>query len=525
MPRAPLACLLFAIALLPACTTDAPADDLHVRTTAGVVEGFRDGGVRLHLGIPFAAPPVGDLRWRAPQPHPAWDTVRPATAFAHSPMSHNVWGDMNYRSPGFSEDCLYLNVWSPDAPSDTLRPVLVYFYGGGFIAGAADETRYDGAALARKGIVVVTPNYRLNVFGFLAHPELSAEADYGGSGNYGLLDQVAALEWVRDNIEAFGGDPRRVTIGGESAGSFSVSGHVGSPLSQNLFAGAIGQSGAAMTPFGETVTLAEAERNGLALASALADPVETGPPNASVAALRDLPADTLYQRFLRSGLRTGRIMLDGHFWTQPLEDAYAAGAVARVPLLVGWTSAEGGDGSQVMDATDPAAAFAKTVRDRFPDRADAMLAAYAPDATDPADVQRAAAAYAADQFIVQGAWLWSALHQEVTGGPVYRYVFDQPKPGEDGGASHASDIPYATGSLDVHGDYDYGDEHRATETAMMGYFANFIKTGNPNGAGLPEWPAVDGSATPPEMVFRGGAELQQANDRRHVALRGIAAVQ
>ena len=515
-----------ATALLVTACTEPPADPLRVRVAGGELLGFRESGTIRHLGVPFAAPPLGDLRWRAPQPVVPWDTLRDATAFAHSPMSHNKWGDMNYRSPGFSEDCLYLNVWSPDAPrADTLRPVLVYFYGGGFVAGAADETRYDGAALAREGIVVVTPNYRLNAFGFLAHPELSAEADYGGSGNYGLLDQVAALEWVRDNIEAFGGDPDRVTIAGESAGSFSVSGHCGSPLSQNLFAGAIGQSGAAMAPFGEIVTLSEAEQNGLAIANALADPIETGPPNASIAALRQLPADTLYQRFLRSGLRTGRIMLDGHFWTQPLEDAYAAGEVARVPLLLGWTSAEGGDGSQVLDAPNPSAAFAKTVRDAFPERADALLAAYEIDADDAESVQRAAAAFAADQFIVQSAWLWSALHREVTGEPVYRYLFDQPKPGEDGGASHASDIPYATGSLDVHADYDYGDEHRATEKAMMGYFANFIKTGNPNGAGLPEWPAVDGSEQPAEMVFRGGASLQQADDSRHVALRALAAAE
>ena len=525
MPRAPLASLtLAAIASLAACATDPPADPpadpLQVRTTAGVVEGFRESGVVKHLGVPFAAPPVGPLRWRTPQPHAAWDTVRPATAFAHAPMSHNVYGDMNYRSPGFSEDCLYLNVWSPDAPSDTLRPVLVYFYGGGFVAGAADETRYDGAALAREGLVVVTPNYRLNVFGFLAHPELSAEADYGASGNYGMLDQVAALEWVRDNIAAFGGDPSRVTIAGESAGSWSVSAHCGSPLSQNLFAGAIGQSGGATTPFTTPATLAEAEEYGLAMAAALADPVAVGPPNASIAALRALPADTLYARYRRTEVPMARILVDGHFWTQSLEDAYAAGAVARVPLLVGWTDAEGGDGRDVLKARDPGAAFAKTVRERFPDEGDEVLALYPTDDDEEA-VARAAAAYRADQFIVQGTWLWSALHGEATGQPVYRYTFAQSKPGEDAGASHASDIPYATGSLDVHGDYPYSDEHHATEAAMTGYVANFVKRGDPNGPGLPIWPPADGGAAPAEVVFDGGATLRRADDARHRALRQL----
>ena len=526
MPRPALLLPGFLLGLASAlwwssCTDDAPDDPLRVRTAAGVVAGFRDGGVRRHLGVPFAAPPVGDLRWRPPQPHPTWDSARAAKAFAHAPMSHNVWGDMRYRSPGFSEDCLYLNIWSPDADADTLRPVLVYFYGGGFVAGDASETRYDGAALAREGLVVVAPNYRLNVFGFLAHPGLSAEADYGGSGNYGLLDQVAALEWVRDNIEAFGGDPTRVTIAGESAGSWSVSAHCGSPLSQDLFAAAIGQSGGAVTPFTHAATLAEAEQQGLATAAALADPVDVGPPNASIEALRQLPADTLYARYRRAGLPLARILVDGYFWTRTLEEAYAAGEVARVPLLVGWTSAEGGDGRDLLEEDDPGAAFAKTVRERFPDEAEAVLAAYAHDGSDEG-LARAAADYRADQFIVQGAWLWSRLHAEVTGAPVYRYSFAQDRPGGEGyGAPHASDIPYATGSLDVHADYPYGDAHHATARAMMRYVANFVKRGHPNGGGLPAWPPTDGSAAPPEMVFDGGATLRRAADARHVALRGL----
>ena len=519
LPLVTVALGLLALAV-SACTTE-PEDITLVTTSLGGLRGLREDGVVKHLGVPFAEPPVGDLRWRAPQPLVSWDSVRDATAFAPSPMSHNVWGDMKYRSPGFSEDCLYLNVWSPDGPRpDTLRPVLVYFYGGGFVAGAADETRYDGAALAREGVIVVTPNYRLNVFGLLAHPELSAEAAYGSSGNYGLLDQVAALEWVRDHIRAFGGDPRRVTIAGESAGSWSVSAHCGSPLSQNLFAGAIGQSGGATTPFTASATQAEAEAYGLRMASDLADPVDVGPPNASIAALRDIPAEVLYERYRASEVPMARILVDGYFWRETLEEAYAEGAVAEVPLLVGWTSAEGGDASDILKETDPAAAFATTVRERFPEEGDEVLALYPHDGTEEG-VRSAVADYRADQFIVQGAWLWSRLHTEHTAQPVFRYYFAQSRPGETAGASHASDIPYATGSLGVHADYDYGEEHHATEAAMMGYFANFVKSGNPNGPGLPEWPAADGSATPAEVVFDGGARLRRGNDRRHLGLRAM----
>ena len=218
-----------------------------VKTACGVVEGTTaPNGVRAFRGIPFAAPPVGDLRWQPPQPVKPWEGVRKADRFGPRAMQRPIFGDMNFRSDGMSEDCLYLNVWAPAGTGEQRLPVLVYFFGGGFMAGDGSEPRYDGASMASKGVVAVTVNYRLNVFGFFAHPELTKESPHHSSGNYGLLDQSAALGWVRQNIAAFGGDPEKITIAGESAGSIAVCAQMASPLSKNLIAGAIGESGSPM---------------------------------------------------------------------------------------------------------------------------------------------------------------------------------------------------------------------------------------------------------------------------------------
>src|ERR671926_431590 len=241
-----------------------------VLLTAALLTGGAAGsgaaGVRAFKGIPYASAPVGELRWRPPQPVKAWEGVRRAEKFGPRCMQHPVFGDMNFRSDGMSEDCLYLNVWTPAKSAREKLPVLVYFYGGGFIAGDGSEPRYDGEALARRGIVTVTLNYRLGLFGFFAHPELSKESPQHASGNYGLLDQAAALRWVHDNIAAFGGDPRRVTVAGESAGSVSVSAQMASPLSKDLIAGAIGESGSIMATL-PAVPLPQAEQSGAKFAA------------------------------------------------------------------------------------------------------------------------------------------------------------------------------------------------------------------------------------------------------------------
>src|SRR5215471_14643556 len=267
-----------------------------VKTANGVVEGTAEksasekgAAVRTFKGIPFAAPPVGDLRWQAPQPVKDWDGVRKADQFGPRCMQRPIFGDMGFRSNGMSEDCLYLNVWTPAKSARERLPVLVYFYGGGFVAGDGSEARYQGESMAGKGIVALTVNYRLGVFGFFSHPELTKESPHHASGNYGLLDQNAALRWVQQNIAAFGGDPKRVTIAGESAGSTSVSAQMASPLSKDLIAGAIGESWSIISTL-SAVPLAEGEKAGVKFAASLGK--ESAP---SLAELRAITAEQLLQ--------------------------------------------------------------------------------------------------------------------------------------------------------------------------------------------------------------------------------------
>lgn len=233
-----------------------------VNVAEGTLEGVNESGIKTFKGVPFAAPPVGDLRWKAPQPAAKWQGVRQAKEFGPNPMQESIFGDMNFGTKKMSEDCLYLNIWTPAKDMNEHLPVLIYFNGGGLIAGSGSEPRYAGDAMARKGIISVTANYREGIFGFFTHPQLSKETAYKGSGNYGLLDQVAAIKWVKDNIAAFGGDPERITIVGESAGSMSVSALMASPLCQGLFAQAMGSSGSVIG-MKKVYTLEEAEARGV----------------------------------------------------------------------------------------------------------------------------------------------------------------------------------------------------------------------------------------------------------------------
>src|SRR5947209_438507 len=409
---------LFAAAVLLAATLSVSAAPDRVKTASGVVEGAgrQPSGVRVFKGVPFAQPPAGDLRWKPPQPVKDWDGVRQATKFGPRCMQAPVFGDMNFRSDGMSEDCLYLNVWTPAKSGGERLPVLVYFYGGGFVAGDGSEPRYDGESIAAKGVVAVTINYRLGVFGFLAHPELTKESPHHASGNYALLDQAAALRWVRDNIAAFGGDPRRVTIAGESAGSVSVSAQMASPVSKDLIAGAIGESGSVLSTM-RRVPLAPAEAEGVKFAASVgAD---------SLAALRALTTEQL-QQATKQPLGRFPITVDGYFFPKDPALIYAAGRQAHVPLLVGWNSEEMTWLALLRGKEPTPENYEKAVREQLGARADEALKLY--PASTREEVIASATDLAGDRFIGYSTWKWFDLHAKTGGSPVFRYFYAHPRP-------------------------------------------------------------------------------------------------
>jgi len=480
--------------------------NLRVTVSSGILEGTIEPGsrVRSFKGIPFAAPPVGNLRWRPPQPAGPWAGVRHAHQFGPRAMQLPVFGDMNFRSNGMSEDCLYLNVWAPAEPTAERLPVLVYFYGGGNVAGDGSEPRYDGTRLAQRGIITLSVNYRLNIFGFFAHPELTQESAQHASGNYGYLDQAAALRWLRENIAAFGGDPGRVTIAGESAGSISVSAQMVSPLAKDLIAGAIGSSGSAMgalTP----VPLADAERAGAALVASVGA--------SSLAELRALPAEPLLEATQGHPPQHFPGTIDGYFLPHSPVDMYAAGAQAQAPLLVGWNSEEAPYAFLLMGQEPTVEQYRTVIRKRFGERAEQALQLY-PAATNE-EVIAAATDLASDMFTGYSTWKWADLHGRTGGRPVYRYLYAHPRPamrpemgdavgglaggvlrGEEAeaqrlpparGAVHAADIEYFMGNLATTMVYAWTDADARLSELMQQYYANFVTRGDPNGSGLPPW--------------------------------------
>src|SRR5271157_2880517 len=400
--------------VLPAFTAD------RVKTANGIVESTVavQDGVRTFRGIPFGQPPVGDLRWREPQPVKKWTGVHNADQFGPACMQRLSPGaDYWLRGKGVSEDCLYLNVWTPAKSRNEKLPVLVYSFGGGFQNGDGSEPRYDGENMARHGMVAVSVNYRTNVFGFFVHPELTKESPRHAAGNYGLLDQVAALKWVEKNIAAFGGDPKRVTIAGESAGSISVSALMASPLSRNLIAGAIGESGAAISSL-PPQPLAEAEQNGVKFAAAAGAN--------TLAALRAMTAEQIQDAAAKAqGVRFSTAM-DGYFLSKPLTAIFEAGEQAKVPLLAG-SNTEEQSARSVLGAGDPTPeTLANAIRRFYGEKADPVLKAYTANTTD--EVYEAAAHLASARFISYGTWKWTELQMKTGGKPVYRYLYARPRP-------------------------------------------------------------------------------------------------
>ena len=499
------------LAILSACTQK-KADDvtLQVKTKYGVLEGFEEDGVKKFLGVPFAQAPVGELRWKAPQPVQAWEGVREAKQFGDDPMQPNVFGDMNFRGPGRSEDCLYLNIWTTAATTADALPVLIYFNGGGLMAGSGSEPRYDGSSIAKEGVIGVTANYREGVFGFFAHPELTAASDYKGSGNYGFLDQVAAIQWVKDNIAAFGGDPDRITIVGESAGSFSVSLLMCSPLSKNLFAGAMLSSGAEVLPYKAT-TLADAEAAGAALLK-----------EAGIASLADamaMNADSLQKILPPRGMAS--VVLDGYFMKEDADAVFEKGEQAQVPLLAGWNSLEGHPAQSLQGQAPTLENYKNAMKATFGEMTDEIFSAYG-ITTDEDVLSQKGLDLASDLFTGFPTWKVCDYHAKTSSQPVYRYHYMHPRPQVSAkmgdktgalaggvrekteeekkaeaqqpaiapGAVHSADIEYAMGTLDTNEYYDWQEEDYAISKLFLSYYANFCKTGNPNGEGLPQWTAI-----------------------------------
>ena len=507
------------IAMLSACTQKEEVT-LQVKTQYGVLEGIEEDGVKKFLGVPFAQAPVGDLRWKAPQPLQAWEGVREAKAFSDDPMQPNIFGDMNFRGSGRSEDCLYLNIWTTAKTTADALPVLIYFNGGGLMAGSGSEPRYDGSSIAKEGVIGVTANYREGVFGFFAHPELTAASEYKGSGNYGFLDQVAAIKWVKENIAAFGGNPDRITIVGESAGSFSVSLLMCSPLSKDLIAGAMLSSGAEVLPY-EPSTQADADAAGVALLK-----------EAGIASLADamaIDADSLQKLLPPRGM--ANVVLDGYFMSESADAVFEKGQQAQVPLLAGWNSLEAHPMQALQGQAPTVQNYKNVLKGQFGDMTDEIFEAYG-ITTDEDVMSQKGFNLVSDLFTGFPTWKVCDYHAK-SGQPVYRYHYMHPRPqvsekmGDKTaalaggvrekteeekkaqqpdiapGAVHSADIEYAMGTLDTNEYYDWQDEDYAISKLFLTYYANFCKTGNPNGEGLPKWTAItkDNLDAAPVMII------------------------
>jgi para-nitrobenzyl esterase len=466
-----------------------------VKTANGVVEGTTArSGIRIFRGIPFAAPPVGDLRWKPPQPVKSWDGVREAKAFAAPPIQKSFLEDVFGPPKNQSEDCLYLNVWTPAKAAAEPLPVMVWIYGGAFVSGDTSFPLFEGTRLAEKGVVVVSVAYRVGPLGFLAHPELSREGG-GVSGNYGLRDQIAGLQWVRNNIAAFGGDPARVTIFGESAGGISVSMLAATPKAKGLFQRAISQSGGSFAPpkfdqeGGQKVRpLSVAEAEGKRYFATLGAK--------DLAAARALPAADL--------LKVGGDwwpVCDGEVLPGDQYELYQAGRFNDTPILVGTNSDEG---ALFFRPGVTPKAFVAQIRAGFGDHADAILATY-PHAT-PAEAFKASKDIFRDSALAWHTWTWARLQSEKGKGKAFVYYFDHRTPQSPDGANHGADLVYVFGHLGLPGRPPRPEDVALSER-MRTYWVNFTRTGDPNGKGLPEWSSFT-AANPKVMYFDGSPGMR-----------------
>lgn len=481
-------------------------DPAPLKVSGGLVSGTlnKDGDIQIFRGIPFAAPPVGGLRWKAPKPVRSWSGVRKCDAFGPSPMqakpaAFSMWSDefLIPKEP-ISEDCLYLNVWSKHQPSAAKAklPVLVWIYGGGFSSGGSGVPIYDGEALAKKGVVFVSINYRVGPFGFFAHPELTSESGKGASGNYGLMDQVAGLQWVKQNIAAFGGDPSNVTIAGQSAGSMSVNCLVASPLAKNLFTKAIAESGASF--LNPQPSLQQAEESGLAVMKSLGA--------SSLAELRALPADDILQK--AKGMR-GPIV-DGYVLPETIASLFAARKQNDITLLTGWNQNEGLMAGPLKNAAD----YRKQMEQQYGADAPTFLSHY--PATTEAEAVVSQQNLSRDMIFGAQNYTWANVQSsQKKKAFVYRFTRKLPAMGEYAqyGAFHTGEVAYAYDNLRFidHTLRPLNQTDEELARIMSAYWANFIKTGDPNGAGLPKWPAY-GTKEKQVMMLGDKAEAEPLPD-------------
>jgi para-nitrobenzyl esterase len=489
--------LIFAVAY---CVAQAPAP---VKVEGGLVQGAVEDGLMVYRGIPFAAPPDGDLRWRAPQPVVKWNGLKETVKFAPACIQGIMMGPAG-AGPAPSEDCLYLNIWSPAKSPQDRVPVFVWIYGGGFAGGATSTPTFNGEKLAKKGVILVSIAYRVGQMGFFVHPELSAENNNHVSGNYGLLDMIAGLQWIQKNIAAFGGDPHHVTIFGESAGGIAVSMLCASPLAKGLFHGAISESGGSFGPPrpatmpGENMKrLADAERSGEAtfkMASV-----------ASIAEARKLPPDKLSGSGRGQAARGGAgpaglsnwPIIDG--WVIP-DDQYKLYEAKRyndVPVLIGYNSDEGLSFTPPRTPED----YIASVKSRFGPFADKLIAAYPPGT---GKVAKTARDLMRDAAFGWHTWIWARLQSRTGRSKVFYYYFDQhpdyptdsPQAGQ--GSPHGQEVAYVFQNMSTNSQTNKSDG--AISESMAVYWTNFAKFGDPNGGGLPKWPAFS-DANPVLMHF------------------------
>ena len=451
-----------------------------VKVEQGLLQGILEDGITVYKGVPFAAPPVGELRWRPPQPPVHWEGVRKADKYSANPMQvmvkeYGPW-TAEYQPQGeVSEDCLYLNIWTTAESSKEKRPVVMYIPGGAFTGGSGNCPVYNGEHLAKKGLVVITINYRVGVIGFLALPELTKESEHNASGNYGLLDQVAALEWIKKNVSVFGGDPNRVTIMGQSAGAASVNYLTASPLAKGLFSRAIAQSGT-NARIGPGENLKFAEQTGISFAKAVGA--------ASLADLRAMPAADL----LAASANKFRFspIVDGWYLPKSVDEIFSAGEQSDVPTITGFVADEGSFSDNYGKI--PAEEFQKRVRQQAGSLADEILKLY--PASTEAEAAESQKMFAREMSMVS-MYLWAVNRSKTDKTKIFTYIFTHQQPGatkERYLAFHSSELPYIFDNLNQ-SPRPWKDEDKKIAETMSAYWTNFISTGDPNGSGLQMWPA------------------------------------